>query len=123
MTGINASKIIQNLEILHSFAPVNLTSERCAGFERRGNRENGKERNPKKSDFWDFSFFKIGSGANPLHPAARGGWLAKESLSPLQYGTRIRDWVPLSAAIAIPVHGKCELGRVLINRRRRSMSA
>jgi len=40
MIGINASKIIQNLQFLNNFASmfadvaVNLASERCAGFER-----------------------------------------------------------------------------------------
>jgi len=65
MTGINASKIIQNLQFMNNFASmfadvaVNLASERCAGFERSSIETSRLEKRKKRKSILVFcrSFF------------------------------------------------------------------
>ena len=101
MTGINATKIIRNLEFVNSFGLSSL-----AFFL-----------------FWFFHFCNLGpvqTGRPP--PVEGGGWesdslrvfntrqesgngtrkLRTRSRSVLQYGTRIGDWVPVRLAIRSP---------------------
>ncbi len=83
MTGINASKIIQNLQFLNNFASmfadvaVNLASERCAGFERSSMETSRLEKRKKENPSWFsvglFFFSEIGSGAYGHHPLIGGG--------------------------------------------------
>jgi hypothetical protein len=79
MTGINATKIIRNLQFLNNFAPrcplmfaVNLASERSAGFERSSIETSRLEKRKKENPSWfsvDLFFFsEIGSGAYGHHP-------------------------------------------------------
>src|SRR6516165_2109222 len=111
MTGINASKIIQNLQILHSFY---LSNERTENQRNSGN--------PIFGIYFSFCFLKLGPVQTGRPPPGRGAGWESESLRVfntrqesgkgtrelrtgsrcvLQYGTRIRDRVPLGRAIAI----------------------
>src|SRR5262245_9736293 len=80
MTGINASKLIQNLQVLYNWPRYFLYPIWLA-----------------PSFFFSASLFFLisdlenGTKLLPLSPAARGGWRAKESLSPPQYGTQISE--------------------------------
>ena len=99
MTGINASKIIQNLQFVNSFGALKLRAV---------------------EDFFDFQNWFRKPGGPP--PVEGGGWesdslrvfntrqesgngtrkLRTRSRSVLQYGTRIGDWVPVRLAIRSP---------------------
>jgi len=56
MTGINASKIIQNLQFVHSFAPHHCPRVRCSVFERRNKKKKGKREETFLADFYFFDF-------------------------------------------------------------------
>jgi hypothetical protein len=112
MTGINASKIIQNLQILHSFA-VPISSRAKESIRPPIFSSFSSLFLLSDSDFWNWVRCK------PVGPAGERGRWESESLrvfntrqesgngtqklrtgsrSVLQYGARIRDWVPLSPA-------------------------
>ena len=76
MTGINASKIIQNLQFVNSFGALKLRAV---------------------EDFFDFQNWFRKPGGPP--PADRGPGV--EESRPAFNGTLIRDRVPLFRAIAI----------------------
>src|SRR5262245_29303201 len=67
MTGINASKIIQNLQFVNSFGPSSLA-------------------------FFCFGFFilQTGSGAYPYHPPWAEGAVVRDFLRLLNMGPRLR---------------------------------
>src|SRR5262245_41038653 len=68
MTGINATKIIQNLEFVNSFALHHGSRARCSVLERvRERKIKERERENLSVDFY-FSVSEIGSGADPLSP-------------------------------------------------------
>ena len=75
MTGINANKIIQNLEFVNIF---------CLSIE--------EETENKENLFLVFLFCRTGSGS-PHTPRQRRGVGENRGSACLQYGTRIRDWV------------------------------
>jgi hypothetical protein len=80
MTGINASKIIQNLQFVNSFAPHHCS--RAALLCARSVETIEKKRETEKFEKSDFGFFlfEIGSGANLHHPPVGGGGCRSESL-------------------------------------------
>jgi len=95
MTGINASKIIQNLQFLNNFASM-FTDVCCQSrqrallcFERRSKRER-LNRGNLMSIAGFFSFFQIGSGPYPPTPRNRGAGCQLESLPSSQWDPESR---------------------------------
>src|SRR6516164_2007431 len=112
MTGINATKTIRNLQFVNSFY---LSNERTENQRNSGN--------PIFGIYFSFCFLKLGPVQTGRPPPGRGAGWESESLrvfntrqesgngtpklrtgsrSVLQYGTRIRDWVPVRLAIRSP---------------------
>jgi hypothetical protein len=94
MTGINASKIIQNLQILNSFAVPISSASAALVLGHRGNRERCRGNLISLAGF--FSFFQIGSGAYPYHPRPREGRLPIGVSACPQLGPGFQQWDPES---------------------------
>src|SRR5262245_420283 len=94
MTGINASKIIQNSEIVHSFAPHHCSRVRCSVLS--GGTKRKKKREKKLFlPIFIFSISEIGSGANPHSPGWGGGGWPQSLFRLLNWGPRIQNWDPI----------------------------
>src|SRR5262245_11024057 len=89
MTGINASKIIQNLQFLNSFAPHHCSRAAALSSKCRGNREETGNGEIRETGF-GFFLFRNWVRCKPPAPLNRGGgW--QESLLRLLNGTRFAE--------------------------------